>query len=361
MGWPDAYLRNPTAAFTVFGNLKYINPIQSVEIDNMPPIQDQFGVGSCFGCAAATIVQKYLCDFDPDIKALQIACSQLPQTKLVSQLSMVAWADTNLDRIDPDPDGKNQIPGLSRNHTNIKLYNDATVYSSGSNALNNSLNLFRFMPNSCFPMDRLVGSGKAKDDFEPTYERLKVLFKNTKLTQATEPSDFPERLESFEDALNHQIPRERLISGLKKKTFAEFLYEIIFGGCKHITSTVRPKLRILPAGSEESIQKKDIFGIIRAVIDKKRPLLINAICLGLDEAGAKCVAKHSVVISGYRMACETKYSSGAGCRYQIKLHNCWGEAWQKASNDGWVDAEIFISFLNPGKPYVSAGEIAWLE
>lgn len=84
-----------SAAFTVYEDLIEVDPNFSKVVRNMPKIPSQSTLGSCFGCSAAVIAQKYVCDTDKRIIASGVACADLPPQMLISQFSMVAWSDTN--------------------------------------------------------------------------------------------------------------------------------------------------------------------------------------------------------------------------------------------------------------------------
>lgn len=349
-------------AFTQYSNLKWTDPSYGAEISNMPRVRTQGGLPSCYGCASATIVQKFLCDVDPSVKTLAKRCEDIPAEVTVSQLSMVAWADTNILRKDDDPENTNQSAGLSRNHANIKLWEDTTVYSSGVNALENSLAMFRFMPESCFPVGRLEAKyGNNSDALREPYLHAKAVYEKHK-ADGSSGEICNECIARLNSDFNASFSSAAWQSAIQKRTFGEFLYALFFHGCKPFTSKagLRPTLHLMPRGSEEHLPKSEVFDVVKSVLDKGRPILVNAVCMNVDATSGKCLIKHSIVLSGYRRDC-TNGSPDKTCRTLVKLHNCWGEAWQKNNGNGWVDAEQFIKYLNPGKPYIEKGELSWLD
>lgn len=351
-------------AFTIDKGLPFIDEKSNREVENMPAIQSQDTVGSCFGCAGATIVQKFLCDADGEFKKNGLSCSQLPREKTISQLSLVAWADTNKKRVEPDKAKTNQDPEDSDNHRNLNLYEDRTDFSFSSNALRDSINTFEFMPESCFPFDQLVSKYGNKDSslFKNVYEKTKKMY--SKMKSATEGSSFlcDECLQELKTDFNTTtFSPEALSSAIEKDSFGEFLYELIFHNCKPLSSNKRPVFKQFPPGKKDTVAKKYVLGKIKEVIDKKKPVLMGSICLKFESDGKTCKNAHDTVISGYRKACPTTDYSSPACKTQLKLHNCWGKDWQDANNDGWVDADNLIKNLNEGKPYIDAGDLSWLE
>ncbi len=356
----------PSSALVYSANLKFIDPNTNVEIkdESMPPVQSQDTVGSCFGCAASTIVQKFLCDSDPDYKGLK--CNDLPKEKMVSQFSMVAWADTNLLRRDNDLEGSNQNPGESKNHANIKLYDDVTKFSSGANALKNSVKAFKFMPESCYPFDQLVSKYGNKDSqlFKHVYEKTKSLYEQMKSTEGS--TNCEECLKELDSDFNTTFSKESIASALQKDTFGEFLFALLFKNCKPLLSSERPKFFGLPEKPGQKLAKTEVLGAMKGILNKKKPLLINSLCL--EKNSQKCLSNHSTVISGYRKVCPTANFNDSKCKFQLKIHNCWGKDWQASNNNGWLDAGPLIDNINYGqeedgklKDYILGGEISWLE
>ncbi len=349
----------PSDAFTIYSSLTKIDATNSKSIDNMPRIQSQDTVGSCFGCSASTIVQKFICDTDEEIKSSGVKCSQVSKNQMVSQLSMIAWADTNEDRVDGK--ASTERPGQPKNHTNIKLYNDRSKYSLGSNALLNAVNNFSFMPESCYPFDQLVNKyGNNVDLFKKIYEKTKNFYnlKKRKVTEAQAPCT--DCLEELNKDFGTNFTSDALNNALTKQSFGEFLYTLIFKNCKPIDFANTPAFRQIPE-VDFTLQKSQVFEKIKSVIDKKSPVHINEVCLRYNSEKKECNSTHSIVISGYRKACPSNNYNDSKCRQQLKLHNCWGQDWQNLNEDGWVDADKFIEHLNYGESFITAGEISWLQ
>lgn len=358
---PDSSIAIATNAFTVIKGPKIIDKSSIIETGNMPAVQSQDTVGSCFGCAPATIVQKFICDSDPFFKNNQIKCANSPRNKVVSQLSLVAWADTNIKQIKDNPN--NQQPGRALNHTNITLYEDRGTYSSGSNALMNSVKIFKFMPDSCYPFDQFVEKYGNKDSslFKTLYDRTKAFYHATKSsTEASTSNCGEECLAKIQEDFGPSISQENLTLALRKDTYGEFLYTLLFKNCEALNTPSRPTFKQLPE-KNQTLEKTLVLESIKNVLKKDKPILLTGLCLEPDSSKNKCLAKHSTVISGYRKVCPDNNFNNKNCKTELKIHNCWGEDWQKQTDGGWVDSESLIKHINFGQNNISEGTLSWLE
>ena len=354
-----------TKAFTLFKNAK-IDPQMNYQIQNMPRIQSQDSWGSCLGCSPTTISQKHACDTDDEIKKLNRPCSDLPNNLLISQLSMVAWSDTNETRTRENPG--TQKAGRAENHTNIRSYKDKTEFTTAPNALMNSAAIFRFMPESCFPFDQLVQKYGTQNSglFEKIYENTKLLYlKNRTDPNTGAAAPCVDCLAELNSDFNTKFSSASLSSALNKKTYGEFLYSLFFSSCTPIQFSESAEYKQFPDRRSEVIKREQaesiIFEKIRSVLDSKHPVQVSALCLQPSKDNLACDAEHSLVISGYRNACPTDNFSDTKCKRQFKVHNCWGADWQKFNDDGWVNADEFIKYIDYGKPAIGSGVISWLE
>ena len=60
---------------------------------------------------------------------------------------------------------------------------------------------------------------------------------------------------------------------------------------------------------------------------------------------------HTVVITGYRRTCSAKE-----CRDSFKVHNSWGEAWQRDNDDGWINARTLLD-----RSFYADHMLTWLK
>lgn len=369
-----------TRAFTVSPEHVYIVPGSLVQVDNMPSIQSQASMGTCFACSAAAILQEYACNFDPIIINLGIRCDDpsFPKNLIVSQLDMVAWADTNRND-DRSKEGAIQ-PGYPSNHTNIKLYEDRTDYSSGNNALRNITRSSypRFIPESCFPTSNILnlygdgGTFSASTNqlvtFERAYHNAKAFYEKYRNRNQILGDLCPECLTQLNRDFGTSFDKSVITSALTQATYPEFLYALLFSECKRIKFSERPKFREAPEGIE-TFPRAELLEKIVNVLNRKRPVQVNDLCVRTTSAkqasaggavkGPTCTGYHTTVVTGYRTACSSAGMSD--CIRQFHIHNCWGNSWQLQSNGGWVNASPFIDSIDFGEERISQGQLTWLE
>lgn len=355
-----------SSAFTANKGLEVVPNSENI-VPNMPKIQSQDTVGSCFGCSAATIVQKFHCDTNSYLKT--IPCADSPKDKTVSQFSMVSWAET---------DKPGQTPNAYENHNNIKLYKkdqekedrgeltgERTEVSSGSNALQNFVGTPKFMPESCYPFDQLVNKyGNTNGSlFQEVYLNTKKLYKaHHKSTEGDGQCE--ECLEQLSRDLVKTITPDIFSSAIKKDTFGKFFYELIFHNCTPVR-TRPPTFRQLPDGNDKMPRVEVLPNLEKIIKEKKKPVQVNSVFLGVDPKTKQRVY-HTLVVSGTRTVCppdkiRNRDFNSSECKKEVKIHNCWGDDWQKRNNDGWVDADSLTKTLNDGKDHVTTGELSWLE
>ncbi len=358
-----------SAALTSDPALKFVSPGSLHDVGTMPAWSSQDTVGDCFGRAAATMLQKYICDTDETILKSKISCNDplFPKNMTVSAFSMVAWSDTIQDRTKPD---STQEPGYASNHKSIKLYRDRTDYSSGSNALQNATTsaIPKFMPESCFPFDQIVNTYGSKGKkiaggksvlFEEIYEKTRIFYEKNKKKDTESSAVCATCIKELSEGFGSDFESKAVSSALTKDTYGEFLYELIFGNCTPVKLLNKPTFKRMPELAQ-TLPRNNILENLKNIIgNKKKPVQISSLCLKLE--GDVCTSYHTTVVSGYRTACPSMDFGGSNCRQQLLVHNSWGKDWQNQNEGGWVDAVLFIKHIDYGKPALLAGELSWLE
>lgn len=131
---------------------------------------------------------------------------------------------------------------------------------------------------------------------------------------------------------------EAIESGLVKASFETFLYTSIFDSCEDQTKlTGYPKTIMYPENSNSKVSYSDLLNKSKEVLKTGVPFVLDGVCPFYR--GKQCVGTHSVAVAGYRKVCKKDGS----CRDLLKVHNSWGEDWQRKNNDGWVDAESLLT------------------
>jgi len=307
-----------------------------VEISNMPKVKAQGPYDICTPYASQYIIQHNIC------KQLNIIpCSKVSQDLEVSPIYLSAFSNPNSSDLEP---------GLLQNHTNLNLFDGRM---NGFNILLNSSRSFAFRPESCFPSDvfnNLVGNNRdiaidfVNTALSPFYQ------KNKGETECTEC------LKQINRLLNTSLTEAQLNRALGMRSFAEFLFAIIFpDGCgKHIRPPKKPSLGFFPK-DQNPVTSDELKKKIKEILDLDLPVQIARLCTGgLIEN--ECKNMHAVVLSGYKTIC-TK-TEPTICRKLYKVQNTWGQEWQDQNNDGWMDAEHLLKNIEP--PF-NNGLLSWLK
>ncbi len=320
---------------------------QSVFVKNMPRVRSQDSFNTCYGCSSATIAQKYICDNHPSYVGKN--CSALTPDMEISQLDLISKSLTNRD---------GQSKGMPSNHTNIRIKDEDRKKTSGVHSLLNAQPKFSFNSELCFPFDQLVEKygDKSIDLTDKLLKRLEDYY-ISKRTEAD--STCTECLQDIDHGLNAAVTQDQFNTALKKNSFGEFLYSLIFNKqCeKKINLPEGPNVGLFPKINEPS-QKSDLLAKLKEAIgttSSNRPVLLGNVCLYLDKKSNQCFT-HSVVISGYKTMCNDKKTK---CKSFVKVHNCWGNDWQAANADGWVDAENLMNNVNPNLDRLNDGVLSW--
>lgn len=321
---------------------------KTVIVKNMPRIRSQDSFNTCHGCSSATIAQKYICDQHPDYVGRD--CSKLPLDMEVSQMDLVSKSLTNKD---------GQSKDLPSNHSNIRLKSEDRKKTEGVLALLTSQAKFQFNSEQCFPFDQLVEKhSRSTSEIIENYLRKLEDYYITKKTEGD--SNCTECLADVNQGLNSDVTQDQFNLALKKNTFGEFLYSLVFNkACaKKISLSEPPKIGIFP--KNEPSEKSDLLGKLKEALgtaQQNRPVLLGNVCLYTDKTSKECLT-HSLVISGYKLICADKEKKN--CKQALKVHNCWGKDWQDKNNDGWVDAELLLANVNKSLPKLNDGAISWL-
>ncbi|MFZ3228967.1 MAG: hypothetical protein WA160_02090 [Pseudobdellovibrio sp.] len=328
-----------STAFTVIKDRKKIYPFVAFEkvIKNMPPERCDGSWPICGGSSTATIIDEYNCRTN-NIEN----CKGITQDQQVSSMGMMAWARKNADNA-PDT--------LATSFTNINL--DGVF---AAKAIINSSSAFKFKPESCFPIDRIQNKFGNSLAMESYLTMLKDLFaRNKSQTEACESC----MIKSIQDGLGIEVSSNEFKKALERKTFEEFLFRIIFkDNCEYKPYNPKPNVRAFPVAGETA-PKSAMIEKSKEILMTDKPILLNAVCEARNKETNECIGNHHIVITGYSKICKTATSKDNECKRIIKIEAALCSDWQKAHDDGWVDAESLAD--NMSEDPMSLGAMIWLE
>ncbi|WP_413580840.1 hypothetical protein [Bdellovibrio sp. HCB288] len=333
-------------AFTKFGEGFTTKKDSEIVVENMPRVMSQDTLGLCYSFAATAVMQANNC------RIMKQDCKSLPESEMFSPLDVA--------RFGQDPDGETEYESSYRG------INDggpgAFTLQIAANFIGNSAS------EACMSLDKLLGKmDGAKFGTETqaeAFESLKTLYKKSKKIEASCEKCKADFIEEAKKSIDQDFCVKKDQVALLK-AFNEETYEKFFDRLVTPSECARAKNRAYFEGKDSTeiklfpeekkdLNYKSVMKKLKSTLEKKLPVLLQNICL--DEKKPKkqddCQNKHATVISGYARKCD-----GAGnCYDAVKIHNSWGEAWQKAYNGGWVAADELFKHI-----YIEKETLSWLE
>ena len=310
-------------------------------IENMPAIITQDDLGDCRASSLTTIMQKHSCDKWKD----KIPdCKNPPPRFNISSFGMMVY--TNKDPIQDET--LQPFQEIARNMYTI--IEDIAKYPT-------------FILDSCKPFTNLVNNfslkgAKGLKDRDQFFAYLQKLYKSNKAKTEADIADCPECLNEIAKATGMNANLFNLKKALSKENYDKFLYTLFFDGCDFKSFAGGFEPYGFP-GDATNATPLEVKNKIIEGLRKNKPVLFPKLCMTVDAKNA-CTSGHSIVISGYKKVC-----SGSVCKDVFKVQNSWGESWQKANNDGWVDADILVNntrrSVSQSDPYVTSASVIWLE
>ncbi len=317
------------------------------QVSNMPEINSQDALGACRAFSLRTLLQKNLCD---SLKVVN--CKNVAGENKISAFGMMGLTFGNADL----PYSLNLDP----NSTNASLYANIQILRNVKEA-----NLALFTEKECANFNQLVNSFTDNDNVtefsmkrkEEFFKYLENLYKQTKGKTEADIADCPECVNKINLTLGSLNDVSTLKKALAKPTYENFLFSVFYRKCSKRSFSFNYDITAFPkfdtAMSNEVAVNKVIEGL-----EKDKPVMLTNICM--EYVNNTCKASHSTVISGYRIVCKTGSND---CKKLFKVHNSWGEGWQKENNDGWVDADTLMLSIkqNNEKNPVLAESFIWLN
>ena len=316
-------------------------PGSRIEIPNMPPVKEQGWAPACRAFSLAALLQKYTCEkWKNDIPD----CSHPPPDSEISYFGMMAYTSVRISG-----QGSSQVFGKF-----LDLDNSSKNWGSAYDLLESFRSHNKLFLEGCKKYDVLFTKPK-----EELFDRLKDIYKSRNFKGDGALSG--PRLE-LDRVLSTSANSKIITTALKKETYEEFLYSVLFEGCREESFPVGGwSTRAYPEDGVD-VGPADIKAMILKALQRGKVAWIPSVCLSAGTDGL-CDENqsHAVLVSGYRRA-----QRGASFIDLFKIHNSWGLQWQRENNDGWVDAELFVSSMgrrikSDGTSRIGSASVIWLE
>ncbi len=317
----------------------------TVIIPNMPPVKTQDELGECRAFSMAALMQWYACNRD---KNNIIDCNSPPADKAISYFGAMIYTHQ-------DPEVKRTFqPNQDKASSMYDILNRVKINGGD------------FILESCKPFDRLVNSfstsgteGLQKRDQFFAY--LKKMYDSNKGKTEADILDCSDCINEINSKAGLNANLASLKKALTRDSYDKFLYALFFSGCdmKRFPSPYDAMAYPIDGSTATSA---DLKTKIIDILGRGKPVLYPSLCMAYDSS-EKCKLGHSVVISGYKKVCVK--GSNTQCKDVFKVHNSWGEEWQKMNNDGWIDADSITDNVykhEPGKSgRISSASALWLD
>lgn len=295
-----------------------------IEIPNMPAVKTQNELGECRAFSLAALMQWFAC-----LKGKNVIqdCKNPPSEWSISYFGVMMYTQQDLkinETFQPNQ-------GKPR-----------SMYDILENGI--QLNGGKFILETCKPFDALVknfsmngAAGlKERDKF---LDYLKDLYEKKKGKIVEEIKDCADCITEINHKAGLNATQESLKTALTKDSYDKFLYSLFFDGCKFKRFPVSYRTMAYP-DDNLNVTSEQLKNKIIKVLNTGKPVLYPHLCLIFNRVNT-CEEGHSIVIVGYKKVC-TK-GSNIDCKDVFKVHNSWGEEWQKMNNDGWVDADLIVN------------------
>lgn len=326
-----------------------------VGTDDIPPTRTQ-ALENCYSYPATC-----LADFD-NCKTKKLSCSNLGPAQRYSVYDVM--------RLGLEPP-----KGLPENDRDTYDRISPTAPGSTFRSLENLIMHFgRAATEACAPVDVFVskmGSAKAQQQYQDEmWQKLENVYKKYRAKVATCPDESCAAYNAQVTAQeylkdpNVKLTNQQMLVALAEKSYEQFLSKLLVPEkCMKASQTLlfqdqSARIKGWPQQNENIAKAAPpVQKIIDILGNQKKIAALEGICMVDPKPSsiANCPTSHSVVVHKY---CEMCKPGGKDCKKAIQIQNSWGQSWQDANNDGWMDAEALLGQTGYKENYTT---LIWIE
>jgi hypothetical protein len=342
----------PTELYDEIANTKF-------EIPNMPWIEEQSELGECEAYAFGALFQQWVCTkwkgTEDEIKD----CKNPPLESKVSYFGILSKIHRNKNDkfvlAYDDPKFKDDENEGIRYRADRFLRNPFRTIRDSSKPFQNISYALSHNGNIALKPKETI---KKKDNFLLFLNRL---YDNQKMRTNTKSI-----LDSLFFYTGMEAKYFNLEKAFSKLTYEDFTESLFFDNCQYGVFPLGASIIPYPIDiTRKEITYDDLKQkIIEILTIKKKPLLFSS-AIGIQINGeTRDGLSHQAVICGYK---KVKNSRTNEVIELFKIHNSWGEKWQKENNSGWCNAKNLVESISlmideiDGKPYFSSATIQFLD
>lgn len=309
-----------------------------LEVLNVPPIMSQDTLGICYAYASSTMLTTENC------RKLNEDCTHISEKKIFSPLYLSSLGRSqNGSANNSNPDAKNNIGGVAPNVLQKIAYED------GQGASEDCMSLDKVL-------EKVGGAKEASQMQESLWARIKSSYEKYQDLSKTCPTCAANFFSTAKDDINQNLnitkSNEEILRAFSEDTYGKFLDQLLFPKeCIRLSKNVQFEntqkvvVTTYPPIDPQNKSKlnrgnyETAIAHIKKALTDGRLISLDGLCLDKKlSTPEKCENRHTVVISGYRKICDQNNK----CHDAIKIINSWGQAWQDANAQGWVDAKTLI-------------------
>ncbi|UXR65665.1 hypothetical protein EZJ49_05305 [Bdellovibrio bacteriovorus] len=329
-----------------------------VQVANMPRVRSQDSFGICYAFAASVLYDEANC------VAKNISdCASVSDSDKVSPLDMARFSK----ELPSGVDGRDRFN-----------YEGLSEGGAAALVLQNSINSDANVKESCAPFDQIVAKNSNPAEAQKLELAMWKRFQDSYNAYQKKTKDCVEcgleyataKAQELKDNFKLKASNKDILKAFAEDTYSKFLDGLLVPGeCWRITNGLSLEgswdLNIYPEHGQKN-QKSDynkMLAKIKEVLQQKRPLSL-AFCaqMPLQAKSLKsCTSEaqnsvtgtgHEIVVKGYRRVCNSKNQ----CRDSLQIQNSWGQSWQNANDDGWVDAKELLD-----RTFYEPQSLTWLS
>ncbi|MEK2689503.1 hypothetical protein [Bdellovibrio sp. GT3] len=353
------------------------DPDKNPEEKFLPQLITQDTLGICYGASVSTILNFEQC------KQMNVAnCKKdLPDSKRVSAVGISRYG---------------RDAGMDDDDTQDGNYKKLGEGGDGTRVLSMAVDIVDRLPSEkCVSLEKILSKGVFKNKDEITlaqraiWDNLKQDYDKYREAVASNCKDCADKyyqraaetvsknLKVEEDQKSTGSLRSdpaKLLAAFQKETYEEALNTLLYPAeCSNPTNGIelagKNNFEVKNYPELGKADREQALGKIVSILQSRQPVLLEPICVAdcSDEAKNKCVKActtkeckdscgpkyHSAVVAGYRKIC--KKDNPSSCRYALKVINSGGASWQKANNDGWLEADPLMKNVK-----IDSLSLAWL-
>lgn len=331
-----------------------------IEITNMPKVRSQDTVGVCAPFVTCTMIDEINC-----------VAKSVENCKATSDSEKCSPLDVSRYTREVEAAKKKSV----YNFQGLNMDSGSSVSIALFNTISGTRSVVK---ESCAPFDQVV----AKIDDKVQAQRMEgALWNRLRKAYDSYKRESEKCLKCAVDSIhasgidddlkqNYSIKasNEEILKAFAEESYEKFLDKLLIPAeCWKVpgTITVRGNWKpdIFPKAEQSRPNYDETIEKIKDILKKKRPIGLNfcaqepLVAKSRDSCSSMMSTQviggqHDVIIHGYRKVCNQKNI----CRDVVKIQNSWGESWQTANDDGWVDAKEILD-----RTFYEPDTMVWLE